>query len=55
MLGSAGHDLLDVLIGVLPALAAVLVVWLVWRWAKRDEAAEREQRPRSGPGSGEGS
>jgi hypothetical protein len=50
MLGLTGRDLFDVLIGVLPALAAVLVVWLVWRWAKRDEAAERD---RAGPGSGE--
>ena len=28
-------------VGIGPAVLAVLVVWLVWRWAKRSEQADR--------------
>jgi len=37
------------LVAVVPAVLAVVVVWLVWRWAKRSEAEERaEIEQRSG-------
>ena len=32
------------LVAVGPLVLAVGVVWLVWRWAKRSEAAERGER-----------
>jgi hypothetical protein len=35
------YTFLAVAIG--PALLAALVVWLVWRWAKRSEAAEHDE------------
>ncbi len=30
-------------VAVGPAVLAVVVVWLVWRWAKRSEQAERDE------------
>jgi membrane protein DedA with SNARE-associated domain len=30
-------------IAIVPAVLAVVVVWLVWRWAKRSEAAEHDE------------
>ena len=49
------HPLVRVLLPLrIPPPAVVLavaVVWIVWRWAKRDEAAQRDGPP--GPGSGE--
>jgi hypothetical protein len=36
------------IVAIGPAVLAVIVVWLVWRWAKRSEEDE-------GPGSGEDS
>jgi membrane protein implicated in regulation of membrane protease activity len=32
------------LVSVVPAVLAVVVVYFVWRWAKRSEAAERRDR-----------
>jgi hypothetical protein len=34
-------------VAIAPAVAAVVVVWLVWRWGKRTDAEEK-----SGPGEG---
>jgi hypothetical protein len=31
------------LVAVGPLVLAIVVVWLMWRWAKRSEAAERER------------
>jgi Flp pilus assembly pilin Flp len=30
-------------VAVGPAIIAAVVVWLVWRWAKRSEAEKREE------------
>ncbi len=34
------------LVAVGPLVLAIVVVWLVWRWARRSEAAERKERER---------
>jgi membrane protein implicated in regulation of membrane protease activity len=34
---------------IVPAILAVVVVWVFWRWAKRDEAREAAER-RDQPG-----
>jgi membrane protein implicated in regulation of membrane protease activity len=31
---------------IVPAILAVVVVWVFWRWAKRDEAREAEEAAR---------
>jgi hypothetical protein len=43
-LGLTAQEYTFLAVAVGPALLAVVVVWLVWRWAKRSEAAEREER-----------
>ncbi len=32
------------LVSIVPAILAVVVVYFVWRWAKRSEAAETAER-----------
>ncbi|HEY4347444.1 MAG TPA: hypothetical protein VGM80_07630 [Gaiellaceae bacterium] len=41
-LDGRGYAFLVVAIG--PVVVAAIVVWLVWRWAKRSEEAERNQQ-----------
>jgi hypothetical protein len=43
-LGLTGQEYTFLVVAVGPALLAVVVVWLVWRWAKRSEAAERDDQ-----------
>jgi len=31
-----------------PVVLAVIVVWVFWRWAKRDEAREKAEREERG-------
>jgi hypothetical protein len=40
--GLAAREYFFLLVAVGPAVLAVVVVWLVWRWAKRSEASERD-------------
>jgi hypothetical protein len=33
---------------IVPAILAVIIVWVFWRWAKRDEARENAERAARG-------
>ena len=44
LVGLSANEYAFLLVAVGPAVLAVVVVWLVWRWAKRSEAAERDER-----------
>ena len=39
--GLSAKEYVFLLVAIGPAVLAVVIVWLVWRWAKRSEAAER--------------
>jgi hypothetical protein len=43
LVGLSANEYVFLLVAVGPAVLAVVVVWLVWRWAKRSEAAERDE------------
>ena len=43
LVGLTGQEYVFLTVAIGPVLLAVLVVWLVWRWAKRSEAAERDE------------
>jgi hypothetical protein len=40
--GLTAQDYTFLVIAVGPAVIAAVVVWLVWRWAKRSEAETRD-------------
>jgi hypothetical protein len=33
---------------VVPLILAIVIVWVVWRWAKRDEAREQAEKKARG-------
>jgi membrane protein implicated in regulation of membrane protease activity len=33
---------------IVPVIVAIVVVWVFWRWAKRDEAREKAEREARG-------
>jgi hypothetical protein len=37
-------------VAIAPAVAAVVIVWLVWRWGKRSDAEEASARGRGDSG-----
>jgi membrane protein implicated in regulation of membrane protease activity len=43
-LALTGAEWAFLVVAVGPAILAVAVVYLVWRWAKRDEAREKAER-----------
>jgi membrane protein implicated in regulation of membrane protease activity len=38
-----GDEWVVLLSAIVPAILAVVVVWVFWRWAKRDEAREKAE------------
>jgi hypothetical protein len=42
------------LVAIVPAVGAAVLVWVVWRWAKRSDAAEEAERERQRSGEGGG-
>ena len=42
--GLTAEEWLVLASAIVPAILAVVVVWVVWRWAKRDEAREKAAR-----------
>jgi hypothetical protein len=44
LLGLTGQEYFFLAVAVGPAVLAVFVVWLVWRWAKRSDAFDNEQQ-----------
>ena len=57
MVALTGAEWAVLVVAIAPAVAAVVVVWLVWRWGKRTDAEEEAAAPeRDGgePGSGPG-
>ena len=51
-LGLTGQEWGVLVAAIAPAVLAVLVVWLVWRWGKRSDAEEEARRRSSGDGEG---
>jgi len=51
-LALTGAEWALLVVAVGPALLAVLVVWLVWRWGKRSDAEEAAAREQDGSGQG---
>ena len=49
MLALTGAEWGVLVVAIGPAVLAALVVWFVWRWAKRSE--EEDERSDSGEGS----
>jgi membrane protein implicated in regulation of membrane protease activity len=43
-LGLTGQEWAFLAVAVGPAILAVVVVYIFWRWAKRDEAREKASR-----------
>jgi membrane protein implicated in regulation of membrane protease activity len=41
--GLTGDEWVVLLSAIVPAILAVVVVWVFWRWAKRDEAREKAE------------
>jgi hypothetical protein len=46
LLGLTAEEWVVLASAIVPVIVAVLVVWGFWRWAKRDEAAERDANER---------
>jgi len=42
-LGLTGREWALLVVAIGPVVLASVVVWLMWRWAKRSEAAERDE------------
>jgi hypothetical protein len=51
-LGLTGQEWGVLVVSIGPVVLTVLIVWLVWRWGKRSDAEEEEQRRSSGDGEG---
>jgi type VI protein secretion system component VasK len=48
-LGITAEEWVVLMSAVAPLVLAIAVVWVFWRWAKRDEARERAERDAQPP------
>ena len=44
LLALTGDEWMVLVSAIGPVIVAVVVVWIFWRWAKRDEAREKAER-----------